>query len=523
MQYGVYIHGNPAGQDISGPEPDREYIRGLYSRERCDAEAYMQIERYHGKWFYTYVRGRLTDREGRQGAYFAITVSIRDAALRSVSSLYSLLDQIYGRLASDMFAGSGDTPPRYRIGRFSEGGQGSPEARIKKMMDTNMPLILSDISMTSKVTQDTYGKTKKRFSLEDVDSPVFEKTAGEYPVIVDPDRPSASSLCGELDRKLADADSVRQTLEASNAALRQENGTLTDDNRRLREEIRQQRISASGRRDAEMEQLRSELEKSRRECGKLRQDMEAARESVNQMDMPFKELSRRLAGRFPETGGKDTGDRGKPLSPDSPETKREIRNAWNRNIPYSGVVNTVMLCVLLVVALLTWHKVGHIPDRGPVSGQVETAAGTSAAGSGGDGAASGAVSDNPAGSGTSAGQDMDGESSAGSYVYYSGYDAGPSECRINVSPDPVRNDKGEFIGLYRGKRYTLSARDDKGRPLKGKWNAVDMQYQKNCMSRDGKGDSLEIPSDIDSGTEIHVTFIPDDTSGNVIKRTLYVQ
>lgn len=298
-QFNLYVHGVPIGHEICGCDEELDYIKGFYSHEDKVKEAsILQIDIVGGKSFYTYLRKKnVRNAEGRPGSYFGMTVSFPNMYCANVQMLYAIFDAIYKQVCVGCLIKAEDGGERFLVKEIASCRYGNN--LIVDCIKSNFKNNLDSLRFETLAGFEN-SRGEARFSLEEVDSPLFCDTLKKKRIIVSPDYVAASTAYNSLQKELQPAKDECARLTRENSRLTEEKNSLAAEVTRLEKQLAHATASASEEYKRKLAELKAQLDKCEKEKADLSKKIEEATSAVELMDEPFKKLARLLAGRFQE-------------------------------------------------------------------------------------------------------------------------------------------------------------------------------------------------------------------------------
>lgn len=425
-QFDLYVHGVPIGHEICGCDRELDYIKGFYNHDaKVEVSSMLQIDVVNGSSFYTYLRKKnVRNAEGRPGSYFGLTVSFADKYCTNVQMLYEILDAIYRQICVACLINTETGEERFLVKQISTAPYKNHLAVdfIKAAFKNNVEKL-----QFGNLKGFSSSNSEAKFSLTEVDSPLFRETLKSKRILVSPEYGTASVAYNNLLKEVEPIKNENAQLKTANTQLTESKNNLSNEVARLEKELSCAASSASNKYKKQLEDLQARLEECEQEKSRLDTKIKEATSAVDLIDEPFKKLTRLLAGRFQD---KDEKVGKKPSENHPANRSKHSKKTW------FAMGNLILL---LVVAIMCGHccyavsqlsiSVAMIQKYEPQD--VPAAANTTAVvpGAGQDEVA--------AGTGTGAGQPV-----------YDDY----SKCYIDISPyNPKNGDK-----IQKGKTYTLS-------------------------------------------------------------------
>lgn len=427
-QFDLYIHGVPVGHEICGCDRELDYIKGFYNHDvKVEVSSMLQIDVLNGSSFYTYLRKKnVRNAEGRPGSYFGLTVSFTDRYCTNVQMLYEILDAIYRQVCVNSLIKAETGGDRFLVKQISTASYKNHltvdfiKAAFKNNVENLQFGNLKGFSSSS---------SEAKFSLSEVDSPLFRETLKSKRILVSPEYGTASVAYNNLLKEVEPIRNENVQLKAANTQLTESKNGLSKEVERLEKELADLNVSASKKYKKELDDLQAQLEKCRQEKDKLDAKIKEATSAVDLIDEPFKKLTRLLAGRFQE---KDEND-GKKTSKGRPESRsKHSKKVW------FAMGNLILLLVVAVLCGLCYHAVSKLS---------ESVAMMQKYGPQGVSAAADTIAMVP--------ESRQDEAVAGTGTEQPVYDD-YSKCNIDISPSPT-NGK-----IKKGKTYTLSVMSSDG-------------------------------------------------------------
>lgn len=228
ISYKLYLHGVPIGHDVWGPEEDLNYLNRFYKDNVEVLEnSILQIEIYHGKTFYTYLRkNSVLNAEKRPGSYFGITLSFDGKFCNNVFILFKIFDAVYKQLCVGSLISQEGKTERFLVRKF--GDANAVIGKINAAFSQQLEKLLSNSFSNLEASFKQVGTTK--YNLSDVDSPFFIETFKSQVVLVSPEYNSKQD---ELSSVLRQIQPLRQQIDVLKQAvgdLEQKNQTLGESN-----------------------------------------------------------------------------------------------------------------------------------------------------------------------------------------------------------------------------------------------------------------------------------------------------
>lgn len=355
-RFNLYVHGVPIGHEICGCNEDLDYIKGFYNHdEKVEVSSLLQIDVVNGKSFYTYLRKKnVRNAEGRPGSYFGMTVSFSGRYCTNVQMLYEILDAIYRQICVNCIIKEETTGDRFLVRQISTSKYRNHPVvdYIKAAFQSNFESLRFD-----ELKGFASSKSEVRFSLKEVDSPLFNETLRNRRILVSPEYEAASVAYGNLLKELKPVKDANAQLTSKNAQLTEKCESLSQEVAKLNSDLAGSAASASQKYNKQLDELRAKLKQCEKEREKLESKIKEATSAVDLIDEPLKKLTRLLAGRFQEK---------------NEEVGQKLSEAHSANRPkhskkrWLALVNPILLVCLL---LLYWNGNRTVSQ---LSGSIDT-------------------------------------------------------------------------------------------------------------------------------------------------------
>ena len=334
-QFDLYVHGVPVGHEMCGCNEELDYIKGFYNHDKeVEVSTLLQIDIVNGKSFYTYLRKKnVRNAEGRPGSYFGLTVSFSDRYCTNVQMLYEILDAIYKQICINCLIKSENGVDRFLVKQISTASYKNQNAvdYIKRVFKNNIENLHFD-----NLNGSSSSKAEEKFSLMEVDSPLFHETLQQRRILVSPEYKMASVAYNNLLKELEPIQDENERLKTANTQLANRKDSLYKEVERLENELSDITASASKKYKKQLEDLQKELKDCKEEKDKLDAKIKEATSAVDLIDEPFKKLARLLASRFQ--------DKDEKIGKKSSENRTQ-----HKETKWSSMGNIILL---LVVAAL---------------------------------------------------------------------------------------------------------------------------------------------------------------------------
>lgn len=360
----VYIHGTPQGQKTWGANTHSDYIKDFYNRDSKPTDkSQLQIDLIEGVSLYTYKRFNIVDATGRPEAYFAFTVAFGAEYCSDVFTLYKLFEAVYTKFGGLLIKGAnGGGSERYIVSDFTQAthdGRLAVELIQDVIVKNIQEKLGSKLVPLANIT--TVNKPKKEFNLMEVDSPLFVESMKNYSIIVSPGDATSMKRLEIASKQLVELSARNKETDAANSQLKSKVESLTQQNATLTTQLSQASSASEKKYKSQVEQLTKERETLKKERDELKSKLNNVSSTINQLENPVKEITRLLAGRFPEESRRS----------DRSYTDNNPSDKQNNQVPlWRKRINSILLCCVLVLniiilgALLVMHK-NDTPEKTP--------------------------------------------------------------------------------------------------------------------------------------------------------------
>ncbi len=285
-QFDLYVHGVPVGHEICGCNEELDYIKGFYNHdEKVEVSTLLQIDIVNGKSFYTYLRKKnVRNAEGRPGSYFGLTVSFSGRYCTNVQMLYKILDVIYKQICIDCLIKSENGVDRFLVKQISTASYKNQNAvdYINAVFKNNIEnLHFNNLNGSSS------SKVEEKFSLEEVDSPLFHDTLQQRRILVSPEYKPASMAYNSLLKKQGLIQNENERLKTTDIQQKEKIDNLSKEVERLEKELSDATKSASQEYKKQLKDLQKQLKNCEEEKDKLAAKIIEATSAVDLIDEPF--------------------------------------------------------------------------------------------------------------------------------------------------------------------------------------------------------------------------------------------
>lgn len=356
----LFIHGTPEGHKIWGNPQLPYYFNSFYNKDsKSSLNVFTQIDICEGDAYYTCVHSRnLLDSEGRPGAFFALTISFAKAFCTNLHLLQRLFDALYDQICKKSFLQESGNGEMYRVRDFESAVFQSEQAvgKILSIVDKKIAEELRPyLKPLPSPIDDTFGdKNPKLFNVKEVDSPIFLDACLNHEVIVSPDIPLASSQLRKCSDDLRFALSQNNELEDAKDKLSSKVQSLTNETRQLTEQLEEATTTARSKYEARILELERQLDHAAAERDMLKAKIAEAVSAVDLMDKPFQQLSRLMAGRFPQEYDSHP-EKGDGEAASAPKGAGKV--GWRR------WMNTILLALIFILSCITLFFTISSPRR----------------------------------------------------------------------------------------------------------------------------------------------------------------
>lgn len=363
-QFKLYVHGVPIGHEICPQDAEEDYLKGFYSHDKEVKEAsYMQIDILDGKSFYTYLHKKSVSSEiGRPGSYLGITICFEKQHCTNVHLLYEILETIYQKICVGCLIKQEPNNERFLVKEIASAlfkGNLAVDY-IKAAFKQNLDKYLSNSFDSLDGFSNSVGEVK--YSLKEVDSPLFYETLKNRRILVSPEYGTVSVAYNNLLKEVAPLREEHGKFKQENVQLKDNNNKLTAEVARLEKELSIAETNAGNKYKKQLEEIQAKCENAEKEKKRLEEKIEEAASAVDLIDKPFKTLTRLLASRFPEESKK-----GHTKDSESHSSKR-TENPFKAWLP---VVNLVLLLCLLGLCGYGCYALSKLPESTAVVQKTE--------------------------------------------------------------------------------------------------------------------------------------------------------
>lgn len=363
-QFNLYVHGVPIGHEVCPRDAEVDYLKDFYSHDKEIKEtSYMQIDIVNGKSFYTYLHKKNVSSEiGRPGSYLGLTVCFSRQFCTNVHMLYEILETIYQKICIGCLVKIESGNERFLVKEIASAQfKGNLVVDyIKAAFRQNMEKYLSESFEDLDGFSNSVGEVK--FSLKEVDSPLFRDTLKNRRILVSPEYGTVIVAYNNLLKEVDPLKEEHGRFKQDNAHLKEKNKSLSEEVARLEKELSNAEASAGKKYKQQLEEAQAKCGEVEREKKKLEDKIKEAASAVDLIDVPVKTLTRLLASRFPEESKK-----GHTKDSESHSSKR-TENPFKAWLP---VVNLVLLLCLLGLCGYGCYALSKLPESTAVVQKTE--------------------------------------------------------------------------------------------------------------------------------------------------------
>ncbi len=353
----LYIHGTPNGHQIWGSEINHDYISTFYNHDsNISDKAALQIDICLGDSYYTYLHQKdVYDSNERPGSFFAMTVCFPKSYCTNVSKLYQIFEAVYEQVCVGTLITQKQNKEVFLVSDFesSRSGNSATVDKIRAIFLKNIAELIQPFIMPLVDVPDTFNKTKKQFSLQEVDSPLFFDFFKKQSIVVLPNLEPAVIANQIIAKQLNTAISQKKVLESANSQLQTDNAKLSNDNKELTRQLHASTSNSEKKYSSAITQLKSELRIATQERDELKAKIEDAKSSIQLIDKPVQKLTRLLAGRFPENDRRHIVEDMESSKRTYPKNSKET---WTSRLNSILLGITIILCIAILCCVVISKK-----------------------------------------------------------------------------------------------------------------------------------------------------------------------
>lgn len=359
----LYIHGTPNGHQIWGSEKNHDYISTFYNHDsNITDKAALQIDICLGDSYYTYIHQQeVYDSNERPGSFFAMTVCFQKSYCTNVSKVYQIFEAVYEQVCVGTLITQKQNKEVFLVSDFesSRSGNNATVDKIRAIFVKNIAELIQPFIMPLVNVPDTFNKTKKQFSLKEVDSPLFFDFFKKQSIVVLPNLEPASVANQIIAKQLNTAIAQKKALETANSQLQTDNAQLSNENKELSRQLHASATSSKKKYSTTINQLKSELRIATQERDELKAKIEDAKSSIELIDKPVQKLTRLLAGRFPENDKKHLE-----------EDLESSQKSYSKNSKGTRIagLNSILLGIIIALCLVIIYFVAFRASSNQDSG-----------------------------------------------------------------------------------------------------------------------------------------------------------
>lgn len=350
-QFNLYVHGVPIGHEVCPCDAEEDYLKDFYSHDKEIKEtSFMQIDIVNGKSFYTYLHKRNVSSEiGRPGSYFGMTVCFSKQFCTNVHTLYEILETIYQKICIGCLIKKEAGNERFLVKEIASAQyHGRPVVDyINTVFRQNMEKLLSGSFEDLDGFSNSVGEEK--FSLKEVDSPLFCDTLKNRRVFVSPEYGTISVAYKNLQKEVEPLREEHGRFKQDNAKLKENNKNLAEEVAKLKKELSNKESSVGEKFKKQLEEVQSNYDKAEREKRGFEGKIKEAASAVGQIEEPIRTLTRLFASRLLEENKNDTRT----------QILNRSRNPLKTWLP---IVNLVLLLFVLVFCGYGCYALSNLPE-----------------------------------------------------------------------------------------------------------------------------------------------------------------
>ena len=362
VQFKLYVHGVPIGHEIYPRDTEEAYLRAFYNHDKDIKEtAYMQIEAVNGKTFYTYLHKRNVSSEiGRPGSYLGITVCFQKQYCTNVCTLYELLETLYKKICIGSLIKQESGNERFLVKEIA-----SAQIKGNLVVDYLNDVFKQNAEKFLSASFDNFvgssaSVDEMRFSLEEVDSPLFRDAVRKKRVLVSPEYASIREAYNNLQKEIKPLREEHGRFKRDNVQLRESNVKLIAEAAKLQKDLSNAETSASKKYKSQIDELNAKYSAAERDKKQLEDKIKKATEAVDLIDDPVKKLTRLLASRFPEESNNNN-----KYNPE--KRSKGWQNNTNKFKTWFPLVNFVLLLCILAFCGYGYSTLSKLPKNNMVA------------------------------------------------------------------------------------------------------------------------------------------------------------
>lgn len=404
MSVNIYFHGRPQGQNIwmLKESADNAYLSSfLNNKIGSDVDDVMIIDIWKNNSYYTYMhRKNVLEAGKRPDAYMAVTVSFEGAYCRSVSVLFELLSEVYNKriLGKDMILEKDGEREVFKVSQLKD--KDNVLKSVHGLIDTNIQHVLAPyIEEFKGKVQDTKDARALKYSVKDIDSPLFYNDMLKNRIVVSPSYKTKDEMHQDTLREVApikhenddlknNVSDLRQRLSSAkneNEALTQTKNDLNKTIQNLTTEVKTIESNVKSRYQKELDDTKNSLSNAISQLQTEKEKNKKLERSVNDLKQKVEDLEKKLnsSKKKPSGSNAPSAPSGLPAGPEHPLNKEHLnivrlmaerfpilsrtnvkdsRSIVEKVSPWLSWVNTILLVAILVVALLGRHPKTQAED-----------------------------------------------------------------------------------------------------------------------------------------------------------------
>ena len=312
MDTRIYVHGRPQGQDIWSPKEDptdRFYLEPfLDSRVGSDVDSVIIIDIWQKRCYYTYVRCKnVVEKSIRPNAYFAITVRF-DGICKNVASLYNLLDLLYNKVCLGNLIANENGLEHILVNLWEE--KENVLLQINTLISQNVEKVILPYVSAIDNPMDTKNASIQKWSLKDVDCPLFVSACQNHRVVASPHYRSKDSVheddlkriapleaeCAKLKEQISQWTAKYESTENARALFEKKTQDLSAEIVTLKNEIKSIREETSNQFKDEISTLKAEKQKVNDELRDVKKDLNDIAKRNDELQRKCTQLEKKNKG-----------------------------------------------------------------------------------------------------------------------------------------------------------------------------------------------------------------------------------
>jgi len=389
MEFELFLHGTPKGQDLWGKEEDRNYFTGFYNGSQDEQQFLIETRPSNKKCYYHYlVYKNMADSDGRSGAYFGLSIRL-DVYCKNYANIYRILDYLYNSFVLSKILNVDGNRLRYAVYSFKEADdvakvmeqtaiqlfqKGFKKEDFQPASDFPTPAgntvkanlyectqenVLAALKKYGKVAMSPFYPTRKEQTLEQQHQAQLQDMQKRCTVQIQSEREKADSEKAELRNQVA---AEKKNVERIQADVQNQIAQATQDLQAKSQQLQQsltQRESEAQKLNAEIARLKKRVDES--------QHSETVSKLVATIKDPINKLSQTMGHMFPDS---DAPAASAMSRPSKSKSKQQETTPIGKNVP---LINFFLLvCVILLLLWALFIK-GPAADKTNMEKQAEPA------------------------------------------------------------------------------------------------------------------------------------------------------